>query len=147
MKKKIITLVAFAVLSFTATFAASNDISKDARRTFSETFAKATDVKWEKFDTYYSAAFVLNGQAFNALLSEDGDMIAVSRNILSTELPTDLKAALPPVFAASWIADLVKYTIGDETKYYLTIENADEKIILESIGNLDWSLLKRTNKA
>jgi hypothetical protein len=146
MKKKIITLMTFVMLAVTTTFAGGNDISNAALATFSGTFAKATDVKWEKEDTYYKASFKMNGQSFNALLSEDGNMIAVSRNILSTELPIRLQASLNKNFSAYWISDLTEYAVGNETLYYITLENADQRTMFESVGTYDWSLLKKITK-
>ena len=88
----------------------------------------------------------MNGQSLSALLSEEGKLIAVSRNILSTELPLNLQASLSKNFAAYWISDLVEYAVGNETLYYLTVENADQKSVYESVGTYDWSLLKKTAK-
>ena len=146
MKKKIVTLIAFVMFAITTTFAGGNDISKDALASFSGTFAKATDVKWENENTFYKASFKMNGQSLSALLSEEGKLIAVSRNILSTELPLNLQASLSKNFAAYWISDLVEYAVGNETLYYLTVENADQKSVYESVGTYDWSLLKKTAK-
>jgi hypothetical protein len=146
MKKKMITLMAFVLLAVTATFANGADISKDALAAFSNTFAKANNVKWEKNEKYDKASFQLNGQSLTALLSEKGEIIAVSRNILSTELPINLQVSFNKNFSGYWISDLVEYAIDGETTYYVTIENADEKTILESVGTYDWSLFKKMSK-
>ncbi|MEP6747294.1 MAG: hypothetical protein ABJB86_06195 [Bacteroidota bacterium] len=146
MKKKLLTLIAFAVVTITSAFAGSNDISKNALTTFSESFAKASNVKWEKNETYDKVSFQLNGQSLSALLSEEGKLIAVSRNILSTELPIGLQTALDKSFSSYWISDLAEYSVNNETIYYMTIENADEKTTLESIGTYDWSVMKKTVK-
>ena len=100
MKKTIVTIIAFLILAITSTFANGNEISKEAISTFSTTFAKATDVKWENENTYYKASFKLNGQSLSALLSEEGKVIAVARNILSTELPLNLQGSLYKNFSA-----------------------------------------------
>jgi hypothetical protein len=146
MKKKIVTILAFVMLAITATFANGDGVSKKALATFSSTFVKAKDVKWEIADNYYKASFRVNGYSLNALLSEEGEMIAVYRNILSTELPLNLQGSLYKGFSNYWIADLVEYAIGTETTYYLTLENADEKIVVKSTDNYDWSLFKKTVK-
>lgn len=146
MKKKIVTLLAFVLLAGATSFANGNDISKEARATFAASFAKATDVKWEKENTYYKAFFTMNGQSLSALFAEEGKLIATSRNILSTELPLNLQAAIVRNFNGYWITDLAEYAIGSETLYYLTVENADQKTVYESIGTYDWSLLKKTVK-
>ena len=147
MKKKIVTILAFVMLAITTTFAADNDgISKNALTTFSGAFAKATEVKWEKNDTYYTVAFQMNGQALTALIAEEGDMIAVSRNMLSTELPIQLQASLNKNFSAYWISDLAEYTVADETRYYVTIDDADKKITLQNIGTYDWTIVRKNVK-
>jgi hypothetical protein len=146
MKKKIVTLFTLVILAATTTFAAGNDISKNALATFSESYAKATNVKWEKENNYYKASFEMNGQSLSALLSEEGDMIAVSRNILSTELPINLQASLNKNFSEYWISGLVEYAVYNETKYFVTVENADQKTTLESVGTYDWSSIKKVAK-
>ncbi|MEO5681077.1 MAG: hypothetical protein ABIQ88_00485 [Chitinophagaceae bacterium] len=145
MKKKIITLLAFVILAVTTSFA-GNEISKNAISTFTGSFAKATGVTWEKAEKYYKASFRLNGQSLNALLSEEGEMIAVSRNILSTELPVSLQLALNKNISGNWISELVEYAVHGETKYFITLEDADKKTIFQSDGTYDWSLFKRIAK-
>lgn len=144
--KKILTLLVFVTLGVTAAFANGNDISKNALTTFSAAFAKASNVKWAKENNYYTASFQMNGQSFNALLSEEGEMIAVSRNILSTDLPVGLQVSLNTTFPAYWISELVEYAVDNETRYFITIENANQKITLENVGTYDWSSVKRTAK-
>ena len=146
MKKKIVTLVAFVILAVGTTFANDNEINKNALSAFSETFAKATNVKWEKNSTYYAASFEMNGQSLTALLSEEGDMIAVSRSILSTELPIHLQTTLAKNYSAYWISDLVEYAVGNETRYYITVEDADKKVVLESVNTYNWTLVKKIVK-
>src|SRR5204862_2609286 len=122
------------------------DISKDARASFAATFAKATDVQWENENTFCKAIFKMNGQSLSALFAEEGKLIAISRNILSTELPLNLQAAIVKKFNGYWITDLAEYAVGNETLYYLTVENADQKTVYESVATYDWSLLKKTAK-
>ena|SRR5450631_730993 len=146
MTKKILTLMAFVMLTISSVFAGGKDISKSALTTFSGSFAKATNVKWEKYEDYYKASFQMNGQSLNAFVSEQGDIIAVSRNILSTGLPIGLQASLGKDFATYWITDLTEYAVGNETKYYITVENADGKITMENVGTYDWSVTRKSAK-
>ncbi len=146
MKKKIVILTALVILAVATTFANDNEIGKNALSTFSETFTKATNVKWERNSHYYAASFQMNGQSLTALLSENGDMIAVSRNILSTEMPLHLQTTLARDYSAYWISDLVEYAVGSETRYYVTVEDADKKIVLESVNTYDWTLVKKIVK-
>lgn len=144
--KKIITLFTLAILSIGSTFASDIDINKTAQANFAAHFAKATNVKWEKNDTYYKTSFQLNGQALSALFAENGDMIAVSRNILSPELPVQLQSALKIDLSDNWISELVEYVIDGQTKYYATVEDANGKIVYESLGTYDWEMVKKIAK-
>ena len=141
-----ITVCAFAILSITSSFAGDIEINKTAQANFTAHFAKSTNVKWEKNDNYYKAVFQLNGQSLSALFSGDGDMIAVSRNILSPELPIQLQTTLNIDLSENWISELVEYVIDGETRYYATVENANEKIVYESVGTFDWSVAKTVAK-
>jgi len=145
--KKITTLLACIILVFSAAFAANGtDISKNALATFSESYPAATNIKWEKNETYYTASFQLNGESLKALLSEDGMLMAVCRNIVSTGLPIGLQAPLNKQLAGYWISDLVEYAIDNTTIYYVTLENADKKTILASVGTYDWTLFEKIAK-
>src|SRR4051812_826905 len=99
MKKKLLTLGAFVLLTISGVFANGSDISKSAQEAFSASFSNASQVKWEKASNYLSAEFTMNGQSFTALYSTDGDMIAISHHVLSTELPALLKTSLTSDFS------------------------------------------------
>jgi len=146
MKKKIGTLLVAGILAMTSLFANGNEISKNAQATFATDFAKATEVKWDKEDDYYKASFKLNGQSLNALLSEEGNLIAVSRNILSTELPVSLQLSLGKIQSTDWITALTEYAVDNETRYFITLENADYKVVFENAGTYDWLLVKKIAK-
>ena len=146
MKKKFVTILALVMLTITTAFATETSVSKDALTTFTATFAKATDVKWEMSGDYYKASFQINGHSLNTLLSEQGDIIAVYRNIVSADLPLYLQGALYKNYSKFWISDLAEYAIKGETRYYITLENGDEKIIMQNMGTDDWSLVKKIAK-
>jgi hypothetical protein len=144
--KKFMTAIAFVIVSITSSFAGGNDISKSAQSTFTATYAKATHIVWEKTDSYYKVSFQLNGQALSALLSYQGEIIAVSRNIVSYELPILLQSSLDIDLSSSWITGLAEYAVDNRTVYYATVENARQTIIFESTGDYGWTILKTTTK-
>jgi hypothetical protein len=144
--KKFITAIAFTIASISSIFAGGNDISKNVQATFTATYAKASNAVWEKTDNYYKVSFQLNGQSLSALLSNQGEMIAVSRNILSYELPILLQSSLDIDLSSSWITGLVEYAVDNRTVYYATVENAHQTIIYESTGYYGWTILKTTAK-
>lgn len=140
--KKFILFLTLVVVTVTSAFAGDIDINKTAQANFAAHFAKSTNVKWEKNENYFKVYFQLNGQSLNALFSDKGDLIAESRNILSPDLPIQLQSTLDINLSDNWISELAEYIIDGETRYYVTVENANEKTLYESVGTSGWAMVK-----
>ena len=76
----------------------------------------------------------------------DGDLMAVTRNILSNQLPVNRLVYLSKHFKDYWISDLFEMNSNGETSYYITLENADNRMVLRSVGNGEWELYKKESK-
>ena len=148
MKTKILTLMVATMIMFNCSFANStdNNINESVLNAFSHQFEKATDVSWTKTSDYYKATFTWNGQVITAFYGAAGESLAVSRNILPSELPIVLQTDLSEDYSGYWIADLFEYTTTESNKYYITMENADKKIILESMDSSYWEVFKKSVK-
>lgn len=145
MKKMIITL-AVAVSSLFA-FAGEGNVNSEVLNAFNKEFTTATDVQWTTKDNYYRADFVFNGQYVSAFYSTDSELMGLTRNISSLELPLKLQAKLRKSYSAYWISDLFEVSNNNGTRYYITVENADTKIILQSTDNNSWTEFKKTAKS
>ncbi len=142
--KKIIIMLAIAISSLTA-FAGEENVSSTVLNAFNKEFAGAKDVQWTSADNYYKAAFVFNGQNVTAFYQLDGELIAMTRNISSLELPISLQTNLKNNYSKYWISDLFEISNNDGTSYYITLENADSKIVLKSDSN-KWNTFKKMAK-
>jgi len=58
-------------------------------------------VQWEASKTYAKATFKLNDQVMFAYYTPDGDMLAITRNIVSTQLPINLLADIKKNYSAT----------------------------------------------
>lgn len=143
--KKIIIMLAIAISSLTA-FAGEENVSSTVLNAFNKDFAGAKDVQWTSTNDYYKAAFVFNGQSVNAFYQLDGGLIAMTRNISSLELPISLQANLKKNYSKYWISDLFEVSNNEGTIYYITMENADSKIVLKSSGTGKWNAFKKMAK-
>ncbi len=143
--KKIIIILAVAISSLTA-FASEKSVSATVLNAFNKEFAGAKDVQWTSTNDYYKAAFVFNGQSVSVFYQLDGELIAMSRNISSLELPISLQTNLKNNYSDYWISDLFEISNTDATSYYITLENADSKIVLKSEGTGKWSTFKKMAK-
>lgn len=126
----------------------ANDVNISARvlQSFNEEFSSATEVSWTVGENYVKAEFVFNTQHITAFYTPDGDLMGVARYISSVSLPVALQNTLKRDFSGYWISDLFEVTRNSGTSYYVTIENADVKMVLQAQPNEDWSLYKRSRK-
>ncbi len=143
MKKIIITL-AIAISSFSAF--ASEPVSPIVLNSFNKEFAGVQNVEWTSTDSYVKATFVYNGQNVAAFYHPSGEIIAVTRNITSLQLPLSLQTNLKDHYEGFWITDLFELSNNDGTSYYITLENADSKLVLKSEDNAQWVSFKKTTK-
>jgi hypothetical protein len=72
-------------------------------------------------------------------------MLGLTKNISFTQLPIFLQANLKEVQENTWITDLFELSNEDGTTYYLTLENANEKITYRSVKN-EWTLYQKKSK-
>jgi hypothetical protein len=141
-------LIAFTILasSFTQpTFASEPIVTPTVLKTFETTFANAKDVSWTAGDQMFKAQFEYNGQVVTAYFSSVGNLVAVTRNITSHQLPLTLQAELKKGHENAWITNLFEVTNDEGTSYYATIETAENKVVLKSNGQ-SWSNYSKSKK-
>ncbi|MBS1934544.1 MAG: hypothetical protein JST96_11135 [Bacteroidetes bacterium] len=147
MKKRILICAMLLVATISFSFAKTTDgINGKVTTSFKKDFANAHDTRWENGSEFIKATFSLNGETVNAYYTQDGDLMAVTRNILSDKLPITQLLNLKKNYAAYWISDLFEMYSNGETAYYLTIENADQKIVLKSDSSNGWSVYSKETK-
>ena len=146
MKKSLILATA-AILIAASSFAspATGPDNKKAAELFSKVFVNAKSVQWEENSKFLSATFQLHGTYLSAHFSPKAELIGVSRNITSTQLPLHLFAQLQKHYSNYWISELFEYATKEEDSYYITLENADQILILKG-SNYGFSVYKKTSK-
>jgi hypothetical protein len=145
--KKIITILAMTLIVSTS-FASiePETVSNQALNTFNSEFVGATAATWTINKSFYQVTFTLDGQQMFAYYNKSGEFIAVSQNISSVELPNSLKKGLKKVMSNRWITDLFEITNNDQTSWYVTIESADEKVVLKSDNGGKWKVFQSMEK-
>src|SRR4051812_6669658 len=85
MKRIVITLtVLFSLVSFSS-FANEVKVNSKVLASFNSYFKNATEVDWTVTQNFYKADFSLNGQYVAAYYDEAGELVAITRNISSTQ--------------------------------------------------------------
>ena len=143
--KKFLLMLAILVSTVSA-FASDKIVDPKVLESFNSDFSAAKEVNWSRGENFFKAEFVFNGQHVNAFYNTDGDLLGLTRNISSTDLPLNLQNALKKSYADFWISDLFEVTKSDSTGYYITLENADSVIILKATPEDDWSVYKKVKK-
>ncbi len=146
MKK--ITIILATVLMMSASFANTGDetINRKALNAFNTEFAGATNASWSVNDNFYEVVFTMHKQTLFAFYSKSGEFIAVTRYISSFQMPHYLQKRLRKSYSDYWISDLFKISNNDNTFYYVTLENADVKIVLKSDNGGSWTVYRKIEK-
>jgi len=147
MKKLFTAAVLSSVLLVNAAFANKNEnINTQVESAFKQEFAQAKEVSWQKTNAYYKATFKLSGETVNAYYTESGEMLGIIHNMLSTQLPINLQASLKKEYDNYWITELFEYSRPDSNGYFITIQNADQVITLQSTNGSSWSTYNKSKK-
>jgi hypothetical protein len=146
MKKIMTTLVLAALLLVNSAFANNKEtINERVQSAFRQEFSKATETNWSRSDNYYRVEFTLNDNVMTAYYNENAELMGVIKNLLSTELPINLQLSLKKEYGSYWISDLFEFARNGESGYFITVENSDTKLVLQSEGS-DWKIFKKIRK-
>jgi len=147
MKKSILIWVVLLITTASFSFANPYDeINNAVKTSFKKDFGNASEVKWANQNGFDVATFNLNGRVTFAYYSETGNLVAVTRNILSTQLPIRQLLSLEKNYKGYWITDLFEIDTNQETAYYISLENADTKLVLKSDSVDIWNEFQKETK-
>ena len=147
MKRFLFTLtILCSLISFSSFANPTEKIASRVLQAFNNSFKNAANVEWTIGDNFYKASFQIDEQYVNAFYSIEGEMIAVTKRITSTQLPVALQTALKEETQSAWITDLFEIANEEGTSYYVTVENADQKLVLKSEGS-SWTSFKKYQKS
>ena len=143
---KFFIIIALALSSFTAKATPNMDpITPVVLESFQNTFRNADEVNWTESKYFFKAEFLFNGQYVSAFFTKGGYLIATAKNLVFSELPLGLQINFKESYNDFWITDLFEMTKDGETTYYITVENADQKTVLQSSLN-NWSVFDKKSK-
>ena len=147
MKKQIIIWALLLVTTISSGFAhTGGNVSDKVSEKFNKEFADARDVQWEQGKNFYKATFSMNEQVMFAYYSTEGKLLALSRNITPAQLPINLYSSVKKNYDNYWVSELFEIVINNETAYYITVENSDQKVVLKSNGTSGWEMYKKEKK-
>lgn len=146
--KRFLTILTVMLSVSLSSFAEGDEkVSPVVLEAFKTSFKQAKEVDWTVKENMYKAQFNLEGQYITAYYDCDGKMVAMTRNISTTQLPISLQTSLKSQIQDLWITDLFEVSNEEGTSYYATLENSDTKQVLKASGNSDWNNFQKQRKS
>lgn len=140
-------MILAVLISTTSAFAGEENVATKVLNAFKTEFNTAKEVEWTVGSNYYKAAFVYNEKHVFAYYNGEGELLGLTRYLSSDDLPLNLQNNLKKGYSKYWISDLFEVAKSDGTAYYITLEDADTKIVLKASAESDWSVYQKTRKA
>jgi len=145
MKKLVLTL-AIAITTLSA-FAGEVGVDQKVLNSFNKDFKTAREVEWTVGTNYYRADFTYNEKHVFAYYDMNGNLTALTRYVSPNDLPLALQGSLKKSFSEYWISDLFEVSNNEGTSYYVTVENAETKLVLKASDGKTWDQYKRSKKS
>ena len=99
---------------------------------------QVSEAKWSELNGLYKVEFDYNNEHITEFYNADGDLVASSQQVSSTNLPSSLQVTLKKYMAEYWNSDLYKITTEEGTTYYVCLKTADYQIVLRSVADKKW---------
>lgn len=147
--KKLAFILTAAVTIFSATAFASGSekVSSHIKEAFQKNFLSAQNVEWRKVKDFYFASFKMNGSDVEAAYDEQGELLAMSREVKTTDLPLSISMELAEKYADYTITQkALEINFDGTTAYYLTASNEKRILKLKCYSNGDISVEKKFKK-
>ena len=140
------TIFAFALVMSLCSFAKPADSAKgEINASFKRNFKNAQLMSTEAHEAFTKVTFKMNNTIMFAFYNNSGDLLAVTRNITSDQLPMNLLLSLKGDYSAYWITELFEFTTDGASCYYVSLENADIKLTMRSNGDT-WEVYSSIKK-
>src|SRR6202000_2496031 len=114
-----LTAVLLLTLGVTTSFAASTNDNGEVTASFRNDFKQAELLSSELSRDYTKITVRMNGMILFAFYNDNGDLLAVTRNIKSTELPMSLLMPIRHKYADCWITDCFELDANGSSNYYI----------------------------
>jgi hypothetical protein len=144
---KNILLALLLLVSSLAVNAEEKNVNEKVLNAFKTEFTTASQVEWSTGLNYYKASFVFNDKHVYAFYNAEGRLLGLTRNITTSELPLKLQTDLKKNFETYWISDLFEAAREEGTSYYLTLEDADTRLVLKASADNTWTVYEKTKKS
>ena len=124
----------------------ADKISSEVNSSFQKEFRNARIISYEISPNYTRLNFSMNDLVLSAFYSANGELLALTHNILTTQLPVKLMLGVKDDYSDYWVTGLFEMNSREENVFYLTLENANVELTLKSVNNAAWQIYNKTTK-
>ena len=137
--KNVILSVALLVSIVAGATVSPSEVNEKVLKAFNETFAKATDVTWHEYDTYYQANFKQDEIQVRAQYDENGALLKTIRYYGEKQLLPNIVSKLRKKYADREIFGVTETTSPDEVSFLVTLKDEKNWYVVKSdvYGNLE----------
>jgi hypothetical protein len=148
MKKFKIVLTAIVMLLSASSFAfGPTKVTPVVKAAFENDFSKASLVSWERQDDFYFASFLLNNVNVDAAYTESGELVGISRRILTEQMPLSISMAVSEKYAGYQVDNsVIELTFAGVTRYYVTISNEKQTLKLKCFSSGELEVERKIKK-
>lgn len=140
MKKlKVTVLSVFATVTLYAQDIKVQEVPSEVSSVFTQSYAKASDVEWEKSGDLFKVEFEINNMDHDIWYDGNGKMIKSKIEILEKDLPANIASAVKNKYADYKIDSIEVHQENSVTTYEVEIEKAwseERTLMLDSSGNI-----------
>lgn len=146
-KTAAIVMALFLTLTVSTSFAApKDDIKGHITASFKKDFGNAEIISYEQRNNFNKLTFRMDNVILSAYYSDNGELLAIVRNILTSQLPLQLMMELKSNYNGYWVSDLFELSSDGQNTYYITVESATQKITLRSTDAQSWETYSKVAK-
>ena len=132
MKLKLFLATAAALTIGVSAFAKEPEtVSAKAQKQLSIEFKDAQKVSWSTKAKLLEATFEWNGQKLHTFYNDEGEQVALSREISMDRLPIKALQAIKAKYSDYKAGETIEFSSTEEgLGYYVSLENNGKKVIL-----------------
>ena len=126
--------------------AAPDKINRMVSNSFKTDFNNAEILSYTMSHNVINLTFITNGLVMHAFYTDNGELLGITRNILTNQLPIALLLKFRQDYQGFWVTDLFEATNQEDHNYFITLENSETRIVLKSTDDSNWEIYKKTIK-
>lgn len=140
MKKlKITALVVFATAAMNAQDLRTNDVPANLQSTFTNAYANASDVEWEKKGEHFKVEFEIDRLDHDVWYDTSGNVVKSKIEITEDNLPATIASAIKDKYADYKIDSIEVHEENNVKTYEVEIEKGwseERKLVIDHTGNI-----------